>query len=238
MRDRGIDDIRPVVGKQVFAALAVELVIADSIAGTKNRLVIQPIGEADTRRKVQHRRVDHCAVGDGTRLGLNQRLRSGIEVGQMIPIHILRRHQLVAHSGVDGESAPEFKIVLHVEEVHPLVVVDDAEVVQLVALPSAKNKVRQRRGLFGTHVAAGVGARIIDQRSRTEIAAVIVLAIGWVEVFNFGIDGLILIANLDAVSAFDDRVVDLGIDDEGVLELRVARLRSKLAEVAHVLVVE
>ena len=157
----------------------------------------------------------------------------------MVSSYPLRRNQLIAQSGVDRELVGDLQIVLNIEEVHHLVVVDDDKVVQRVAAARAHQKIGQVRRFFNAGVAAaGIGADVGIGRAGAEAAAIVVVAIGWIEVVDLSIDGLKLVANLDAVAAVQKRVVDLGIDCKWVLKLRIAALRAKLREAGDGLVVE
>ena len=73
LRDGRVDDVGSVVGEQVFAALAVELVEADSISAADHSLVIQSVGETETRSEIELRHVHQRAIGNrAAGLGLDR----------------------------------------------------------------------------------------------------------------------------------------------------------------------
>src|SRR5580698_7297704 len=63
LRDGGIDDVGSVIGKQVFAALAIELNVVDPIASADHSLGVPSVGKTKTRSEVALRDVDHRPVG-------------------------------------------------------------------------------------------------------------------------------------------------------------------------------
>ena len=84
----------------------------------------------------------------------------------------------------------------------------------------------------------GDGEHLLLQRSgggtggTGEHAGVVIHAVFGVEVLDLGVDHLILDAGLQGVAADKVRVIDLGIDDQRILVLRVTRLASELAQSA------
>ncbi len=64
-----------------------------------------------------------------------------------------------------------------------------------------------------------------------EAAVVGVLAIGGVEVVDGGEDELVFVASLIGAATVNPGVVDLGVEDVGLLILRVAALVAELGEV-------
>src|SRR6185295_8089998 len=67
---------------------------------------------------------------------------------------------------------------------------------------------------------------------------VVVLSVDRIEVVDGGVDPLVLVAKLQAMGSDHLRVVDLRIDDERILELRIAWLAAKLGIASDVLRVQ
>ena len=97
---------------------------------------------------------------------------------------------------------------------HALAQLEDERVDELVGVARAEHEVDEveRRGVGG-----GPGRP-------AELATVAVGAVLRMHVVDVGIDVLILVAGLERVAAADPRVVEARVDDERILELRVAAL--------------
>src|SRR5581483_3725138 len=81
---------------------------------------------------------------------------------------------------------------------------------------------------------------VVARRARraAELARIDVLAVLRVEVFDHGIDVLILVAGLEAVTPKEERVIDARVDDGRVLVLRVAVLPAQALVTADALRIE
>jgi hypothetical protein len=136
----------------------------------------------------------------------------------VIPRDELRRDQFVPQAGVDGKFGTEFEVILYIEEIHVLVVIDDPEIVELIRGACAGQEVRE---VCRLPCACVFGAGPILAEGANEVFG----AVDGIGVINLRVDRKELPADLDAVTTPEDGVVDLRIDDKGVLELRVRVLR-------------
>ena len=72
---------------------------------------------------------------------LDERVGGWIEVGQVVAVNELRRDQFVAQAHIHGERGQQLPVILEVEEIHVLVIVDDSEIVELIAIARAGKKI-------------------------------------------------------------------------------------------------
>jgi hypothetical protein len=70
--------------EHVLAAFAVELRKAETVAGADDGFRISLEGKAEAWSKVEFGHVDQGAVIDGAGRGLDERVRDGVEVGEVI----------------------------------------------------------------------------------------------------------------------------------------------------------
>ena len=105
------------------------------------------------------------------------------------------------------------------------------KVVELIAVARAGEEIREICRLTRAGIA---GAAAVLTESLAESLA----TIDRIEIIDLSVDGQVLPAVLHAVPALDERVVDLGIDHEWILELRIRRLRAPGGEVLHALIAE
>ena len=99
---------------------------------------------------------------------------------------------------------------------HPLAQMEDERVDQLVGAARAQQEVGE---VVGRGVGRGAGRP-------AELAAVGVGAVLRMDVVDVGVDALVFVAGLKRVAAADPRVVDARVDDERILELRIAVLAA------------
>src|SRR6185437_8688349 len=97
----------------------------------------------ESRCKVQRRRVDKCAIIDAAARSLDECVGRRVEVGKMVAGDKLRRDVLVAQTSIDRQLRASLYVILHIEEVHVLVVIDDPEVIQLIGSASASQEIRK-----------------------------------------------------------------------------------------------
>ena len=126
--------------------------------------------------------MDQGAVVERAARSLNERVGGRIEVGQVVAINELRRDQFIAQTHVHRERGQQLPVILEVEEIHVLVIVDDSEIVELIAVARAGEKIREvcclcRAGIAG---AAAVLAESLAEGFAT---------VDGIEVIDFGIDG-------------------------------------------------
>src|SRR5579859_3798759 len=60
--NRGVDDIGPVIGQQIFSALTVELIEAEAVSRTNDRLRIQLVRHSKAWREIELRIIDQRPV--------------------------------------------------------------------------------------------------------------------------------------------------------------------------------
>src|SRR5207245_5842632 len=120
-------------------------------------------------------------------------------------------------------------VVLEVDVVHPLIKMNIDEVVQLEGIACAEKEIRKRNSLLGSCV--GRAERVgLSGRHKAESAVIRVLTIGRVEVIDRGVNCLIFVSQLVRVTSPNQRVIDLRVEDVGILILRIAALIAELRE--------
>ena len=151
----GVDDEGTVVAQHVLAAFAIELSVAKTVGRADDGLWIGLEGETKAGSEVELRHVDQSTVVDGTGGGLDEDLVDRIVVCEIVARLPLRRDELVTQTGVDGEPRVDADVVLEVEVVHPLVQMNDGEVVELVGIRCAEEEVCESDSFFGAGVEFG-----------------------------------------------------------------------------------
>src|SRR5205814_9556467 len=96
--DSRVDDVGSVIGKQIFAAFAIELIEAQSVGRAYDCLRVNLPRDAEAGRKIQLRRIHQRSLVERATGSLDQRVARGIEICQGVSVDKLRRNQLISQA--------------------------------------------------------------------------------------------------------------------------------------------
>ncbi len=184
LRDGDVKDLRRIKSENVFTAQTIKMNIAHSVAAAQNRAWGNIPRKAQTRSKIILVGIDESTVGERAVTRLNDRVGRRVEVRELIVALILRSGELVTQAEIKSQFRIILEIVLKISEVHPLAIIGDKGVGQLILITRAKKKI--------SHIVEGVAG---DARAwSAETAAVRILPVFRVKVFNLGVDSLVFVA--------------------------------------------
>ena len=191
--------------------------VAEAVAAAHDQVSRRLEGEAEARREVVAVRIDQGAVGDRAARRRDDGVGRRVEVRHPVLLLVVRRHVLVTQSEVQREPAVQRDVVLQVRVVRALAHLGDDEAGELVLRARPEVEV----GEVVQVVRRGPGRA-------AELAAVGVQAVERIGVLHLGVDGQVLVTDLEAVPPEDRRQGQARVDVERVLELRVGGLAPEL----------
>src|SRR6185437_7224612 len=223
--DHRIHYIRSVIGQQIFAAEPVELNVTDAIGAANNRLWIHAVCQADAGSPIVRVWVNQRAIIQAPALGEKHRVGRWVEVRKMIVTLPLRRGELVADSKIERQLLIDFKIVLHITEVHTLAQMRNRIIVLFVVIAQAEHEIGKTVKLLPGAIQRLAG-------SIREKPGVIVDSVFRMEIADCRVDHLVFKTDLYAMAPKNFGEVDLGVKDDWILILWIAALPAELRKAA------